>query len=144
MNDSRRAVGARHAADTVDLSHVACSTRDPIRFHFRDETMLRSPCPRRNAPRAGGDAQSVMEPCTPLQHKGDEPFRAPRILLIPQAQVLLEDMLFHMDTVAQAKQRTSHQGQQTQPVGRAEPKSEEHDEQAGRGGMPNESVGTRQ
>ncbi len=83
-------------------------------------------------------------PSIPLQHKGDEPFRAPHILLIPQAQVLLEDMLFHMDTVAQAKQRTSHQGQQTQPVGRAESTSEEHDEQAGKGGMPNESVGTRQ
>ncbi len=47
MNDSRRAVGARHAADTVDLSHVAWSPRDPIRFHFRNETMLRSPFPRR-------------------------------------------------------------------------------------------------
>ncbi len=97
-----------------------------------------------NAPRAGGDARRALEPCTPLQHKGDEPLRAPHILLIPQAQVLLEDMLFHMDTVAQAKQRTSHQGQQTQPVGRAEPKSEQRDERTGRGGMPNESVGTRQ
>src|SRR6266700_7111146 len=48
-----------------------------------------------------------------------------------------------MDTVAESKQRTSHQDQQTQPVRRAEPKPEQRDEQAGIGGMPNESVGTR-
>jgi hypothetical protein len=63
-------------------------------------------------------------PSIPLHHKGDEPFRAPHILLVPQAYVLPEDVLFHMDTLAQAKQRTSQQGQQIQPVGRAESKSE--------------------
>lgn len=30
----------------------------------------------------------------PLQHKGDEPFRAPHILLIPLAWMHLEDVLF--------------------------------------------------
>jgi hypothetical protein len=96
-----------------------------------------------SASKAGGDARRAMEPSIPLQHKGDEPFRAPHILLIPLAQVLLEDALFHADTVAEADQRTSHKDQQTQPVGIAEPKSEQRDEQAGIGGMTNESVGTR-
>src|SRR5437588_9395882 len=48
-----------------------------------------------------------------------------------------------MDTVAECNQRTSHHDQQTQPVRRAEPKPEQRDEQAGIGGMTNESVGTR-
>ena len=55
----------------------------------------------------------------------------------------LQDVLFHMDTVTEAKQRTSHQDQQTQPVRRAEPKPEQRDEKAGIGGMTNEPVGTR-
>jgi len=80
----------------------------------------------------------------PLQHKGDDPFRALHILLIALAQVRFEDAFFYMDTVAQAKQRTSHDDEQTQPVVRqAESKSEQRDEQAGIGGMPNESVGAR-
>jgi len=37
-------------------------------------------------------------------------------------------------------QRIPHQSQQTQPVGRAELESEQHDEQADRGGMTNELV----
>ena len=96
-----------------------------------------------NAPRAGGDERSAREPCLALQDKGDEPFCAPHVLLIPLAQLLLQDVLFHMDTVAQADQRTSHQDQQTQPVRRAEPKPEQRDEKAGIGGMTNEPVGTR-
>lgn len=75
-----------------------------------------------------------------LQYKRDEPFRALHILLIRLAQMLLQDTLFHMDTVAQANQHTPHQGQQTQPVGRAKSKSEKHDEQAGIGGMTNELI----
>src|SRR6266567_2762776 len=75
-----------------------------------------------------------------LQHKGDEPFRAPHVLLISLTQMFLEDALFHMDTIAESSQRTPHQGQQTQPVGRAESEAEEHDEQAGIGGMANELV----
>ena len=55
-------------------------------------------------------------PGLPLQHKGDKPFRAPHILLIPLAQLRLEDVLFYMDTVTHAKQRTSHNDEQTQPV----------------------------
>lgn len=78
-----------------------------------------------------------------LQDKGDEPFCAPHVRLIPLAQMLLQDVLFHMDTVTQADQRTPHQDQQTQPVRTAESKSEQRDEKAGIGGMTNESVGTR-
>ncbi len=48
-----------------------------------------------------------------------------------------------MDTVAQANQRASHKDQQTQPVRKAESKPEQRDEQAGIGGMTNESVRTR-
>src|SRR5579884_2826924 len=82
------------------------------------------------------------EPCLLLEHKGDEPFRAPHILLIALAQMLLEDAFFYMDTVAEAKQRTAHHDKQTQPVVRqAESKSEQRDEEAGIGRMPNESVG---
>jgi len=117
--------------------------RDREKGNFRRAPTIRLHFPGARRRSAGGDAQSVMEPRTPLQHKGDEPFRAPHILLISLAEMLLQDVLFHMDTVAEAKQRTSHKDQQTQTVRRAEPKSEEHDEQAGRGGMPNESVGTR-
>ena len=80
----------------------------------------------------------------PLQHKGDEPFRASHILLILLAQLLLEDMLFHPDTITETNERTSHDDEQTQPVVRqAESKSEQRDEEAGIGGMPNEPVGTR-
>jgi hypothetical protein len=42
-----------------------------------------------NAPRAGGDERSAREPCLALQDKGDEPFCAPHVLLIPLAQMLL-------------------------------------------------------
>ena len=73
---------------------------------------------------SGGDARRAMEPSMPLQHKGDEPFRAPHILLIPLAQLRLEDVLFYMDTVTHAKQRTSHNDEQTQPVRQAESQSE--------------------
>jgi hypothetical protein len=59
-----------------------------------------------------------------LQHKGDKPFRAPHILLIALAQLRLEDVLFYMDTVTHAKQRTSHNDEQTQPVRQAESQSE--------------------
>src|SRR6266700_2188554 len=48
-----------------------------------------------------------------------------------------------MDTVAESKQRTPHQDQQTQPVRRAESKPKQGDEKTGIGGMPNEPVGTR-
>jgi hypothetical protein len=89
------------------------------------------------------DELGAREPCLPLQDKGDEPFCAPHVLLIPLAQMLLQDVLFHMDTVAQTKQRTSHQDQQAQPVRRAEPKPEQRDENTGIGGMTNESIGTR-
>ncbi len=81
-------------------------------------------------------------PCFPLQHKRNEPFRAPHILLIALAQMLLEDALFYMDTVAETNERTSHDDEQTQPVVRqAESKSEQRDEEAGIGGMSNEPVG---
>ena len=63
-------------------------------------------------------------PGLPLQHTGDKPFRALHILLIPLAQLRLEDVLFYMDTVTHAKQRTSHDDQQTQSVRQAEPQSE--------------------
>jgi len=63
-------------------------------------------------------------PGLPLQHKGDKPFRAPHILLIALAQLRLEDMLFYMDTVTHAKQRTSHNDERTQPVRQAESQSE--------------------
>ena len=64
--------------------------------------------------------------------------------MIALAQVLLEDALFYMDTVAEAKQRTSHDDEQTQPVVRqAESKSEQRGAESGLGGMPNESVGAR-
>ncbi len=67
-----------------------------------------------------------------LEHKGNEPFRALYILSIARAQVLLEDALFYMDTVAEAKQGTSHDDEQTQPVVRqAESKSEQREEEAG-------------
>ena len=79
--------------------------------------------------------RSCLLSLTPLQHKGDEPFRAPHIFLILQAQMLLEDVLFHMDTVALANQRTSHKDQQTQPVGIVESKSEQRDEHAVSRGM---------
>ena len=84
-----------------------------------------------------------MEPGIPLYYKGDEPFRAPHILLIPLAQMLLQDALFHTDTVAEANQRASHNDQQTQPVSIAESKSEQRDEHTSIGGMTNEAVGTR-
>ena len=51
-----------------------------------------------------------------LDYEGDEPFCALHVLLISLAQLLLEDLLFHMDTIAQADQRASHHDQQTQPV----------------------------
>jgi len=57
--------------------------------------------------------------------------------------MLLQDVLFHVDTVAEANQRASHNDQQTQPVSIAESKSEERDEHTGIGGMTNEAVGTR-
>src|SRR5947207_15283329 len=47
-----------------------------------------------------------------------------------------------MDTVTEAKQRTSHQDQQAQPVRQTEPKLEQRDEKTGIGGMTNEAVGT--
>jgi hypothetical protein len=91
----------------------------------------------------GEGERSAREPCLPLQYKGDEPFCALHIFLIRLAQMRLQDVLFHMDTVAQANQHTPHQDQQTQPVRRVEPKPEQDDEQAGIGGMTNESIGTR-
>ncbi len=36
----------------------------------------------------------------PLQHKWDEPLRAPHVPLVPLAELLLEDLFFDMDTVA--------------------------------------------
>jgi len=53
--------------------------------------------------------------------------------------MLLQDVLFHVDTVAEANQRASHNDQQTQPVSIAESKSEERDEHTGIGGMTNDS-----
>ena len=85
-----------------------------------------------------------MEPCLLLEHKGDEPFRAPHIVLIALPQMLLEDMLFHPDTITETEKSTSHDDEETQPVIRqAESQSEQRDENASIGGMPNESVGTR-
>ncbi len=49
-----------------------------------------------------------MEPCLLLEHKGDEPFRAPHIVLIALPQMLLEDMLFHPDTIAKTEKSTSY------------------------------------
>lgn len=85
-----------------------------------------------------------MEPCLLLKHKGDEPFRAPHIVLITLAQRLLEDVLFHPDTITETDERASYDDEEAQPVARqAESQSEQRDEDTGIGRMPNESVGTR-
>jgi len=76
-----------------------------------------------NSTRGWAESDGAV-PGLQLQHKGDKPFRAPHILLIPLAQLRLEDVLFYMDTVTHAKQRTSHNDEQTQPVCQAESQSE--------------------
>ena len=87
--------------------------------------------------------RNVRELGLSLQDKGDESFCVPHVLLIPLAQLHLEDMLFHPDTVTETNQRTSHDDEQTQPVRQAEPKSEQYKKEACIRGMPNEAVGTR-
>ena len=57
--------------------------------------------------RAAGARRRWCRVCLPLQHKGDEPFRASHILLIALAQTLLEDALFYMDAVREASRRTA-------------------------------------
>jgi hypothetical protein len=47
----------------------------------------------------------AMEPGLLLKHKRDEPFRAPHIFPIALAQMLLEDMLFHPDTITETDKR---------------------------------------
>lgn len=49
------------------------------------------------------------------------------------SQLRLEDVLFYMDAVTHAKQRASHDDEQTQPVCQAESQSEQDDEEAGIG-----------
>src|SRR5450432_1187701 len=85
-----------------------------------------------------------MEPCLLLKHKRDEPFRAPHIFLIGLAQMLLQNIFFHMDTITETDESASHNDEETQPVIRqTESQSEQRDEQTGIGGMSNESIGTR-